>query len=128
VLRFDCSYEGIADSTCSATTIRARRDEWIRLGIFSHLTQIVLETYDRIVGLALSDIAVDGCITKAPGGGECAGPGTTPSANRLQRCYERRENVINAFFDLADAIITLRSLIRRAWTTHRWDNRPTRRH
>jgi hypothetical protein len=47
--------------------------------------------------------------------------------NRLQRCYERRENVIDAFFDLADAIITLRSLIRRAWTTHRWDNRPTRR-
>ena len=47
--------------------------------------------------------------------------------NRLQRCYERHENVIDAFFDLADAIITLRSLIRRAWTTHRWDNRPTRR-
>ena len=46
--------------------------------------------------------------------------------SQLQRCYERRENVINAFFDLADAIITLRSLIRRAWTTHRWDNRPTR--
>jgi hypothetical protein len=44
--------------------------------------------------------------------------------NRLQRCYERHENVINAFFDLADAIITLRSLIRRAWTTHRWDDRP----
>ena len=47
--------------------------------------------------------------------------------NRLARCYERRENVINALFDLADAIITLPSLSRRAWTTHRWDNRPTRR-
>ena len=44
--------------------------------------------------------------------------------NRLQRCYERRETVIDAFFDLADAIITVRSLIRRAWTTHRWDTRP----
>lgn len=31
--------------------------------------------------------------------------------NRLQRCYERRETVIDAFFDLADAIITVRSLI-----------------
>jgi hypothetical protein len=29
--------------------------------------------------------------------------------------------------DLADAIITVRSLIRQAWTTHRWDTRPTRR-
>ncbi|MGY3684839.1 hypothetical protein ACVWXU_008462 [Streptomyces sp. TE33382] len=26
-------------------------------------------SYDRIVGLALDRIAVDGCITKAPGGG-----------------------------------------------------------
>jgi hypothetical protein len=76
VLRFGCSYQGIADSTCSATTIRDRRDrrdEWNRLGIFSRLKQIVLETYDRIVGLILTDIAVDGCITKAPGGGDCAG-------------------------------------------------------
>ena len=47
--------------------------------------------------------------------------------NRLQRCYERREKVIDAFFDLADAIITVRSLIRRAWITHRWDTRPARR-
>jgi transposase len=43
VLRFGCSYQGIADSTCSATTLRDRRDEWIRLGIFSRLKQIVLE-------------------------------------------------------------------------------------
>jgi hypothetical protein len=47
--------------------------------------------------------------------------------NRLQRCYERREKVIDAFFDLADAIITARSLIRQAWTTYRWDSRPARR-
>jgi hypothetical protein len=46
--------------------------------------------------------------------------------NRFQRCYERREKVIDAFFDLADAIITVRGLIRRAWITHRWDTRPTR--
>jgi Putative transposase of IS4/5 family (DUF4096) len=32
VLRFGCSYEGIADTTCSATTIRNRRDEWIKTG------------------------------------------------------------------------------------------------
>jgi hypothetical protein len=47
--------------------------------------------------------------------------------NRLQRCYERRETVVDAFFDLADAIITVRSLIRQAWTTHRWDTRPAHR-
>jgi hypothetical protein len=50
-----------------------RRDEWIKAGIFARLKQIALEAYDCIVGLLLRDLAVDGCITKAPGGGECAG-------------------------------------------------------
>lgn len=229
VLRFGCAYESIADSGCSATTIRHRRDEWITLGVFEQLKAIVLDAYDRIVGLILDDISVDGCITKAPGGGEVAGrspvdrgkqgmkrssmveargipldrvlaganrhdspllastldkldafgplPGKVTvhldagydsgvtrellaarnlhgeiahkgdkapiqagcrwhvertnawhnAFNRLQRCYERRERVIDAYFDLADTIITLRSLIRQAWTLYRWDNRPTRR-
>ncbi len=47
--------------------------------------------------------------------------------HRLARCYERRAIVIDAFFDLADTIITVRSLIRQAWTTHRWAERPHRR-
>ncbi len=229
VLRFGCSYVSTADCTCSATTIRERRNEWIRAGIFARLKQIALEACDRIVGLVLEEIIVDGCITKAPGGGECAGRspvdrgkqgmkrssmtdgygipldrvlvpasrhdspllastldklddlGPLPEEirvhldagydsqktrdelaarsmtgqiahkgdkapiqagqrwhvertnawhnafNRLQRCYERREEVIDAFFDLADAIITVRSLIRQAWTTHRWDTRPAHR-
>ena len=212
VLRFGCSYVSIADCTCSATTIRERRNEWIKAGIFGKLKQIALDSYDRIVGLLLQELAIDGCITKAPGGGECAGPspvdrrklgmkrslmaegygipldrvlapanrhdspllaatldklddlGPLPddirvhldagydsqktrdelaargmtgeiahkgdkapiqagqrwhvertnawhnAFNRLQRCYERHEEVIDAFFDLADAIITVRSL------------------
>ncbi|MGW1848909.1 IS5 family transposase [Streptomyces sp. NPDC001966] len=228
LLRFGSSYQAIADSTCSATTIRNRRDEWIRLGVFAKLRQIALESYDRIVGLVLDQIAVDGSITKAPGGGEVAGRspvdrgkqglkrsgmtdgygiplgrvlaganrhdspllaqtldrlddlGPLPdnitvhldagydsdktrallnerglhgriahkgekapiqashrwhvelthawqnAFQRLARCYERRATVINAFFDLADAIITVRSLIRRAWTTHRSSHRPHR--
>jgi hypothetical protein len=49
------------------------------------------------------------------------------SFNRLQRCYERDEDVIEAFFDLAETIITVRRLIREAWTLYRWDDRPVRR-
>ncbi|MDH6554701.1 hypothetical protein M2162_008883 [Streptomyces sp. SAI-041] len=67
------SYEAIADRTCAATTIRNRRDEWIALGVFARLKQIALEPYDRIVGLVLDQIAGDGSITEAPGGGEAAG-------------------------------------------------------
>lgn len=73
VLRFGCSYQAIADRTCSATTIRDRRDEWIRLGVFAELKQITLESYDRIVGLVLDQTAVDGSIAKAPSGGQVAG-------------------------------------------------------
>lgn len=73
VLRFGCSYEAIADASCSATTLRGRRDEWIEARVFARLKQITLEAYDRIVGLVLEEILVDGCITKAPGGGQCAG-------------------------------------------------------
>jgi transposase len=229
LLRFGCSYEAIADHTCSATTIRNRRDEWITAGVFAQLKQIALAAYDQVIGLVLSDIAVDGSITKAPGGGQVAGRSpvdrgkqgmkrsgmtdgygiplgrilaganrhdspllaptldlleglgplpdqvtvhldagydskktrTTLAARglsgriarkgvkapiqasrrwhverthawqnaytRLARCHEQRTTVIDAYFDLADTIITLRSLIRRAWTTHRWDNRPRRR-
>ena len=226
VLRFGCSYVSIADCTCGATTIRERRNEWIRAGIFADLKTIARESYDRMIGLILEDLAVDGCITKAPGGVECAGPspvdrrklgmkrsllveghgiplgrvlapanrhdspllaptldklaeiGPLPEDitvhldagydsqkthgelgernmtgeiahkgdkapiqagqrwhiertnswhngfNRLQRCYERKEDVIDAFFDLADTIITVRNMIRQSWILYRWQDRP----
>jgi transposase len=70
---FGCAYWRIADATCSATTLRRRRDEWIGLGVMEQLAQIAEEGYDRLIGLQLDDIVVDGCITKAPCGGEMAG-------------------------------------------------------
>lgn len=73
VLVLGAAYEKIADSTCSATTIRRRRDEWITAGIFTDLEQICLNAYDKMIGLELEDLAVDGCIVKAPCGGEAAG-------------------------------------------------------
>jgi transposase len=73
VLVFGCAYERIADESCSATTLRRRRDEWIASGVMGRLQQIVLEAYDWMIGLDLSDVAVDCCITKAPCGGEKAG-------------------------------------------------------
>jgi transposase len=66
-------YERLADASCSATTMRRRRDEWIRLGVWDRLKLACLDAYDQAVGLDLADLAVDGCTTKAPCGGECAG-------------------------------------------------------
>jgi transposase len=73
VLVFGVAYAKIADSTCSATTLRARRDEWIAAGVFERLEQLCLDAYDRIVGLQLGDVCVDGCLVKAPCGGQAAG-------------------------------------------------------
>lgn len=73
VLVFGAGYERIADTSCSATTLRRRRDEWIVLGIWDRLRLACLDAYEQMIGLDLADIAVDGCTTKAPCGGECAG-------------------------------------------------------
>ncbi len=73
VLVLGVGYARVGDATCSATTIRNRRDEWIEAGVFEALEQLCLEAYDRIVGLDLANVTVDGCIVKAPCGGEAAG-------------------------------------------------------
>jgi len=229
VLVFGCAYDKIADRTCSATTLRRRRDEWIEAGVIRQLEQAVREAYDRMVGLELADLSLDGCVTKAPCGGERAGrspvdrgkQGTkrstvvdangvplgvvTAAANchdspllaptldllneigplpdhvtvhldrgydstktreelharglhgviaqkgkpapvqvglrwvvertnawhnahrKLVLCTERRARVIDFWVALANAIIIVRRLLRRTWTTHRWDTRPARR-
>jgi transposase len=74
VLVFGCGYRRIADATCSATTLRRRRDEWIRAGVAEQVRLAVLAAYDQLFGLELAQLAVDGCITKAPCGGQVAGP------------------------------------------------------
>jgi transposase len=73
VLVFGCAYWRIADESCSESTLRRRRDEWIESGLMERLRDISLQAYDRLIGLELSDLAVDGCITKAPCGGDKAG-------------------------------------------------------
>ncbi len=73
VLVFGCAYHRIADAACSATTLRRRRDEWIAAGVMDTLRDLALAAYDRMIGLELDHVGVDGCITKAPCGGEVAG-------------------------------------------------------
>ena len=73
ILVFGCAYERIADGSCSESTLRRRRDEWIEFGVMERLREISLDAYDRLIGLELADLAVDGRVTKAPCGGEKAG-------------------------------------------------------
>jgi transposase len=66
--------EAILDHQVSDTTLRARRDEWIDAGIFEALKTGAMAAFDRIVGLDLDDVALDGSLHKAPYGGEGTGP------------------------------------------------------
>ena len=56
VLIFGCAYWRIADGSCSATTLRRRREEWIEAGLMDALEDMVLEAYDRTIGLDLADV------------------------------------------------------------------------
>ncbi len=66
-------YERIATPGCSDRTIRRRLQEWAALGRAEQVHLLTLEAYERMIGLDLEELAVDGCITKAPSGGEMAG-------------------------------------------------------
>ena len=72
ILVFGCAYWRIADESCSATTLRRRRDEWIEAGVKDNLEEMARQAYDRTFGLDVADVAVDCCVTKAPCGGEKA--------------------------------------------------------
>lgn len=228
-LVFGAGYRRIADERCSATTLRRRRDEWIAAGVMHRLEQLARDGYHKLIGLELHDIAVDGCSTKAPCGGEVAGRNPTDRGKlgikrstltdagglplavitapanrhdsqllqptldlltrlgplpddvsvhldagydskltrtwltdhdltpaiaskgipapvqatkrwpverthawhntfyRLARCTERRQIVADFYIALANTVILVRRLLRRAWTLYRWDTRPTRR-
>jgi transposase len=66
-------YERIASRDCSDRTIRRRLHEWAAAGLTEQIHTLALRAYDRMIGLGLDELAVDGCLTKAPGGGEAAG-------------------------------------------------------
>lgn len=72
-LVYGSGYERIASPGCSARTIRRRVHAWAEAGLMPHLHALVLAQYDYLIGLDLRHVCVDGCITKAPGGGEMAG-------------------------------------------------------
>lgn len=75
-----CSWEDterLLGHQVSDTTLRTRRDEWIRAGVFDQLVDEALAGYDKIIGLDLSEVAVDGSQHKAPLGGE--GTGRNPT-------------------------------------------------
>ncbi len=61
----------------SETTLRRRRDEWVVAGAYERLAEEAIGAFDKVIGLDLSDVTVDGSLHKAPCGGEGTGPNPT---------------------------------------------------
>src|SRR5918999_2171018 len=74
VLVFGCGYRRIADASCSATTLRRRRDEWIALGVAEQLHLALLAAYDRMLGLELEQLAVAAAPPRPPAAARLPGP------------------------------------------------------
>ena len=75
-----CSWqdaEWLCGKKVSDTTARGRRDEWLDAGVFDKLCAEALAAYDKIIGLVLDDVAVDGSLHKSPCGGEGTGKNPT---------------------------------------------------
>ena len=78
-----CSWEDaerLCHNTVSDTTARARRDEWVEAGVFDRVVKEAIGAYDKVIGLDLSEAALDGSQHKSPAGGEGTGKNPTDRA------------------------------------------------
>ena len=71
VLRTGCQWKALnATRFCPSSTAHDRFQEWVAAGVFQKMWQEGLMAYDDWQGIAWSWLTMDGCMTKAPLGGE----------------------------------------------------------
>lgn len=65
--------EFMMDRAVSDTTLRTRRDEWERAGVFQQLLVHAVAAYHRVIGIDLTKLFIDGCNNRALQGGDGTG-------------------------------------------------------
>ena len=78
-----CSWEDaerLCGNVVSDTTARERRDEWLAAGLNERIVAEAVAAYDKVIGLDLSDVSLDGSLHKSPCGGEGTGKNPTDRA------------------------------------------------
>ena len=71
VLRTGCQWKALdATGICPGSTAHDRFQEWVVAGVFLEMWKAGLLEYDCLQGLDWSWLSMDGCMTKAPLGGE----------------------------------------------------------
>jgi putative transposase len=84
VLRTGCQWKALdATRFCAGSTAHDRFQEWVQAGVFLAMWQTSLEAFDELEGLDWSWVSMDGCMTKAPLGGEK--DGKKPDRSRQAR-------------------------------------------
>ncbi|MBK8334989.1 MAG: transposase [Acidimicrobiaceae bacterium] len=79
--------EQILNRQVSDTTLRSRHDEWIAAGVFDALKNEATVAFDRIIGLDLTEVSIDGSLHKAP---MAAKERRTPPMNQTRSGMVRR--------------------------------------
>ena len=74
VLRTGCQWQAVPRQFGSPATIHRRFLEWTDGGFFEALWRTGLAQYDEMQGLQWQWQSIDGCVQKAPLGGEATGP------------------------------------------------------
>ena len=71
VLRTGCQWKALdATKFCPGSTAHDRFQQWVAAGVFFEFWKLGLLDYDYLKGIDWSWLAMDGCMTKAPLGGE----------------------------------------------------------
>jgi transposase len=71
VLRTGCQWKALnATRFCPSSTAHDRFQEWVAAGVFQKMWETGLMAYDHWKGIDWSWLSMDGCMTKAPLGGE----------------------------------------------------------
>src|SRR5436189_365199 len=71
VLRTGCQWKALnATRFCPGSTAHDRFQEWVAAGVFQEMWETGLLAYDDWKGIDWSWLSMDGCMTKAPLGGE----------------------------------------------------------
>ena len=70
VLATGCQWKAMPKEFGSGSAIHAYFQEWVGLGVFERLWELVLNEYDELKGIDWKWQSMDGAMTKSPLGGE----------------------------------------------------------
>jgi putative transposase len=83
VLRIGCQWSALPRERFGAapTTVHGRFRQWAEAGHFEQIWKLMLEVYDDALGIDWKWLSMDGCLTKAPLGGEETGKSPVDRGN-----------------------------------------------